>query len=144
MVETSHVWYMGCKYRCLTTGTTDAPRWNSPDWEFEEGDPEPHLVFYGVDDSLIAAGETKNIDCRVYIYNQDATDDVAEWEITRDTGSETEDTAWSLKDKAQDFDGNIDLAYTGTENDLGYEGKASFMVTAKLQSGPEVYGMIEI
>lgn len=144
LIETSHVWYMGCKYRCLVTGTSDAPRWNSPDWEFEEGDPEPHLQFRGVDDALIAAGETKNIDCRVIIYNQDATDDVADWEITRDTGSETEDTAWSLKDKVQDFDGEIDLAYTGTENDLGYGNKATFLVTARLQEGPEVYGILEI
>ena len=144
MVETSHVWYMGCKFRCLVTGTSDAPRWNSPDWEFEEGDPEAHLVFMGSDDSLIAAGETKNIGCRVVIYNQDATADVAEWEITRDTGSETEDTAWSLKEKVQDFDGDIDIACTATENDLGYEGKASFLVTARLQAGPEVKGILEI
>lgn len=138
MVETSHVWYLGCKYRCLATGTTDAPRWNSPDWEFEEGDPDAHIVFFGTDDHFIAAGETKSIDCRVFIYNQDATADVTEWEISRDTGSETEDTAWSLKDKVQDFDGEIDIAFTSLENDLGYDGKASFLVKARLEAGIEV------
>ena len=144
MVETSHVWYKGCKYRCLATGTTSEPLWNSPDWMFEEGDPEPHLVITGGDDSLIAFGETKNIDCRMMLYNQDVTDDVEHWEITRDTGSETEDTAWSYKDKVKDFDGNIDLEYSRTENDLGYEGKATFRVAATLTPDIEVCGIIEI
>ena len=143
-VETSHVWYMGCKYRCLKTGTESAPLWNSPDWMFEEGDPEAHLVFDGDADPLIAMGETKSVDCRVMIYNQDATADVVKWDITRDTGSETEDAAWALKEKAVGFDGGIDLVYSQEESDLGYGGKACFRVTATLAPGIEASGVIEI
>ena len=144
MAETSHVWYKGCRYRCLATGTASAPIWNSPDWMFEEGDPEAHIVFAGDADPLIAMGETKSLECRVMIYNQDATADVTKWEIERDTGSETEDTAWGMKDKARDFDGDIDLVYSQAENDLGYGGKAAFRVSATLAPDKTAVGVIEI
>lgn len=143
-IETSHVWYLGCKYRCLLTGTELPPLWNSPDWEFEEGDPSPKLVFYGAEDSLIATGETKEIECKVFIYNQDATEDVQKWKIERDTGSEPEDKAWSLKDKAKNFAGNIDIVYSQSENDLGYAERASFKVTADLMEAGKVTGYLEI
>ena len=143
VIETSYVWYMGCKYRCLTSGTGSAPLWNSPDWEFVEGDPEPHIVFTGTDDPTIAFGETKEIGCRVYIYNQDATADVADWEIERDTGSATEDTAWGMKEKAKDFDGSIGLTYASEDDDLGYAGRAVFRVKAYLDGGAEASGELE-
>ena len=144
VLERSHVWYLGCKYVCLRTGTQDPPRWNSPDWAFEEGDPEPRIVFSGVGDPFMAFGETKTVGCTVLIYNQDATADVAEWEITRDTGSKTEDEAWRYKDKVRNFAGSIDIAYTHADNDIGYEAKAVFKVTARLLRGREVSGELEI
>ena len=141
--ERHHVWYVGCKFRCLTSETESAPLWNSPDWEFVEGDPEPHIVFTGTDDPTIAFGETKEIGCRVFIYNQDATADVADWEIERDTGSATEDTAWGMKEKAKDFDGSIGLTYASDDDDLGYAGRAVFRVKAHLDGGAEASGELE-
>ena len=144
VLERSHVWYLGCKYVCLLTGTKEPPRWNSPDWAFEEGDPEPRIAFSGVGDAFIAFGETKTVGCTVTIYNQDATSDVAEWEITRDTGSKTEDEAWRLKDKVRNFAGTIDIVYSHADNDIGYDAKAVFRVTARLRRDKEVSGELEI
>ena len=143
-IERSHVWHMGCKYRCEETLTEDEPGWPASGWAFEEGDPGLYLLFTGVDDGLLAAGETKEIGCRVVIYNQDVTEYVDGWEIRRDTGSETEDAAWGMQDKVRNFDGSIALTYSSSENDLGYGGKAVFRVTAYLSGNAKAEGELEI
>lgn len=109
----------------------------------EAWDPEPQLIFQCDSDSFLAFGETKHVECRVRLYNQDVTDEVAEWRIVRDSGSEVEDSAWALRPKARDFAGVIDIAFTAEDNDLGYSDKAMFTVTARL--GPdEVSAVLEI
>lgn len=130
--EISYVWYMGCKYRCLKTGTADPPLWNSPDWQFAEGDPELHLDINLGSDSYIARGEVKNVECGVRIYNQDATDAVTAWKITRETGDDTEDTAWNLGTKAKEFAGKIDVEWSQACDDIGTADKALFRITAKI------------
>lgn len=43
--ETSDVWYWGCKFRCLKTGTQEEPTWRSADWKMIEGNPTFRLDF---------------------------------------------------------------------------------------------------
>ena len=47
--ETSDVWYNGCKYRCMRTGTHTAPALNNTDWAFLEGNPDFTVEFNDTD-----------------------------------------------------------------------------------------------
>ena len=69
-------------------------------------------------------GETDHIVCKIMKGFEDVTDQVTKWTIVRNSGDPVEDQAWNLSDKAQNFDGEIDVLFgvvvDGVEvNDLG-------------------------
>ena len=94
------VYHYGCKWMCLTTGTTDVPRYGSVGWAMIEGNPDFTIDIESTNGwhfdaekfatTLIITGE---------LYNQDVTDHILDEDIewTRDTGDVTEDNAWAVK-----------------------------------------------
>lgn len=94
------VYHYGCKWMCLTTGTTDVPKYGSVGWAMIEGNPDFtidiessngwHFDAEKFATTLIITGE---------LYNQDVTDYILDEDIewTRDTGDVTEDNAWAVK-----------------------------------------------
>lgn len=89
------------------------------------------------DGELIAKGETKHIRCLVLEGWTDRTAEVTGWSIRRDTGDAVEDMAWGNKPKAKGFNGEIDICFSDTENDIGRGGKATYIVTATIEGEDE-------
>lgn len=75
--ETSEVWYKGCKYRCMSTGTHDAPGWATTDWMMTEGNPNFTIDF--AEHELYWRGDTFNATLTLIasLYNQDITASVS-------------------------------------------------------------------
>lgn len=121
IVEISYVWYMGCKYRCLATGTTDAPLWDSPDWDMVEGDPALRLEWLGSEDTVYADDPKITLSLRAIIFNQDVTTHArTRWDWSREsfhgsTQNTLEDAAWSANHQNQ---GEYELSLV--EADMNY------------------------
>lgn len=85
-IEKSHAWYLGCKFRCLVDGTTEPPLWNSPYWEFEEGNPDLELLWVGSEDSVDMDDPEITLAVTARLYNQDLTGQRAlKWDWTRES-----------------------------------------------------------
>ena len=100
-------------------------------------------------DNFLAWGETLHLTCRVWRggFFEEVTDDIVTWTITRDSGDAVEDAAWALKQKVQNFDGEIDICFNTTENDLGTGSNivsTLFIVTASLLGGESAQAEITI
>ena len=104
-VETSDVWYTGCKWRCQKTGTHTEPRWNNTDWAMIEGNPAFFVDFREAEaiydfDNFIAP-----LTIVATLYGQDITDDILDTDVawTRYTENSqgvqrvTSDTIWAEK-----------------------------------------------
>lgn len=104
-VETSDVWYTGCKWRCQKTGTHTEPRWNNTDWAMIEGNPAFSVDFREAEaiydfDNFIAP-----LTIVATLYGQDITDDILDTDVawTRYTENSqgvqrvTSDTIWAEK-----------------------------------------------
>lgn len=138
------VWYYGCRWKCLVTGTTDEPRYASTGWAMIEGNPaftidiesENGWQFDGsqlqeevVFTTLTVTGQ---------LYNRDVTDSILNTDVTwtRDTGNVSEDNAWAIKRA------DAGKTLTLTPDDLGAEfGRTkmvcSFKATALLRDGQQ-------
>lgn len=80
-VETSDVWYTGCKWRCQKTGTHTEPRWNNTDWAMIEGNPAFMVDFLESEavydlDNFIAP-----LTIVATLYGQDITDDILDADV---------------------------------------------------------------
>lgn len=81
----------------------------------------------------MAFGETNTLKFSAWKGFFDVTDTVSKWTIVRDSGDSANDTVWNNSDKARNFNGTIDIAYTKEINDLGtndYVYRTLFTVTA--------------
>lgn len=144
------VYHYGCKWMCLVSGTTNEPKYASPDWAMIEGNPDFSV---GMTSS---AGWSFDMDeiVRLYnngqqpftvlnlvgrLYNRDVTAHILDSDIewTRDSGNVTEDNAWAV---AHADTGKV---LPLTLNDLGPNystlRRCSFRVTALLRDGNETY-----
>lgn len=94
-VEISYVWYKGCKFRCLKTGTAAPPLWNSEDWQFAEGDPEFHASFEESEQIFDPDTFDTTLTVKATLYNQDVTGDLSsvEWSRYSEDGNGIERTA---------------------------------------------------
>ena len=88
-------------------------------------------------DGFLAWGETPHLSCRVWKGNfVEVTNEVTAWSISRDSGVPIEDAAWLLKEKVRNFDGEIDISFTASENDLGEtttQQGTTFTITANIE-----------
>ncbi len=103
--ETSDVWYMGCKYRCLKTGTHNPPAWNSTEWAMLEGNPD-FMVEFAETDYLF---DPDNFDVTLviiaWLHNIDITQNILDTDVVWTRYSEdaqgvprvASDNAWAIK-----------------------------------------------
>lgn len=127
--ETSEVWHKGVKWRCMKDGTKEEPTKASTDWVAVGGYPDLSSTYEMVidtgGDTLIGNGEEKTITCGIVNgLHEDVTTDVTSWTVARDSGNETQDTAWGYDHKA--FAGTLAI----TLDDLQGAGKVAFTFTA--------------
>lgn len=80
-------------------------------------------------DGFLALGETMTITCKVMRGWEDITDTVETWTVTRETGNQTEDTAWNITH--QNFNGVLQITHTKEYTDLGNDLSTLFVFTAK-------------
>ena len=99
--EQSHVWYFGCKFKNLVTGTLSPPLWNSTDWLFEEGNPSLELKWIGSEDSVFIDDPEITLAVSASLYNQDVTEEPSlQWDWKResffdDTQDVASDSLWN-------------------------------------------------
>lgn len=99
-------------------------------------------------DTFLAWGESLHVTCHVWRgFYEEVTDQIVSWSIVRDSGDAVDDAAWSLKQKVQNFAGEIDICFTQAENDLG--GNANtvstlFTIRASLLNDDQVEANIVI
>ena len=116
---------------------------HDPDWPGEFSTPRLEIDTEG--DNYMAYGETLKVHCHVFRGFIDVTNEVISWKAERESGDAAEDAAWALKTKVVNFDGNIELAFTPTENDLSIvQNHTKFIFTATLsdQTNAHYYLMI--
>ncbi|WP_288243019.1 hypothetical protein [uncultured Bacteroides sp.] len=130
------VYYIGCKWMCLVTGTTQEPKWNATDWAMIEGNSELILEFSSNNGYNFFAGK---VDAEftpiVYWGYNDISEDVlpGDWSWTRDSGQVTEDNAWSV---AHANNGRIlHLTNEDMPNNWGATRKVKFTCTAYVRDG---------
>lgn len=105
LYETSDVWYMGCKYRCMVTGTHTAPAWNSTAWAMVEGNPEFTVEFADTDYLFDPDNFNVTLTIIAKLYNIDITADILDVDVIWTRYSEdadgaprpASDNAWALK-----------------------------------------------
>lgn len=107
--------------------TTDEPSETSAHWKAMTEVQHRKLVIEMNGQDTLDWGESIDLTCRVM--RADTVIDTSsgwEWSVERDSGDKTEDAAWNATPKAQDFNGNITLSFSESENDLGAEIKGVY------------------
>lgn len=94
-------------------------------------------------DPFIAWGEKKSIAFSVWRGSEDVSRFVKSWSISRSSGSAADDQAWSFKNKVKDFAGNIEIAHSSLEDDLGPHAKATFTANAIMFGGENILGILD-
>lgn len=105
LYETSEVWYMGCRYRCMKTGTHSTPGWGNTDWALLEGDPGFKLVLEGGKPYVNPRHFKMTLTLHAYKQNQEITDSLDTTDIVWARYSEdaygnartASDKAWGVK-----------------------------------------------
>ena len=147
--ETSDVWYLGCKWRCMVTGTTDTPAWNSTDWAMVEGNPEFTVEF--ADTDYLFDPDRFAVTLRVIakLYNQVITDDILPADVVWTRYSEdlqgnprtASDNAWALRRAGAAPGGVIGKSIDLTVEDCDFNGYIPpvlrFTATVTLRDGAE-------
>lgn len=92
------VWHYGCRWKCLSSGTTQEPKYSSSDWAMLEGNPEFSIEIESTKGWVFTIDKfSTTLFITGQIYNQDVTNDILDSDVTwtRDTGNEKEDAAWA-------------------------------------------------
>ena len=130
------VYHVGCKWMCLSTGTTQEPKWNATDWAMIEGNSELTLGFSSNNGYNFFAGkvDAEFTPILYWGYNDISLDVLpGDWSWTRDSGQVTEDNAWSV---AHANNGRIlHLTNEDMPNNWGATRKVKFTCTAYLRDG---------
>lgn len=105
LYETSDVWYMGCKYRCMVTGTHTAPAWNNTAWAMIEGNPDFTVEFADTDYLFDPDKFDVTLTIIAWLHNIDITQDILDTDVVWTRYSEdaqgvarvASDNAWAIK-----------------------------------------------
>lgn len=139
--ETSDVWYRGCRYRCMTSGTHAAPAWNSTAWAMVEGNPDFSVAF--ADTDYLFDPDNFNVTLQIIarLHNIDVTADILPSDVVWTRYSEdadgvertASDTAWALRRAG------AGLSLTLTAADIDFNGymprTVRFTATVTLRDG---------
>lgn len=142
--EQSDVWYLGCRWRCMVTGTARAPAWNVTDWAFIEGNPEFRVELLGAPTAIRPRNFKFTLRVKATLYNADVTADILDSDIewtryTEDSDGNqrvSSDNAWAIKHASAAKE------ITLTQDDLDIlDGVvppvARFIVSVRLRDGKE-------
>lgn len=139
--ETSDVWYMGCKYRCMVTGTHTAPAWNNTAWAMIEGNPDFTVEFAETDYLFNPDNFDVTLVIIAWLHNIDITQDILDTDVVWTRYSEdaqgvprvASDNAWAIKRAGA----GKSLHLTGADIDFnGYIPKTiKFTATVTLRDG---------
>ncbi|MDE6276987.1 MAG: hypothetical protein K2M06_02660 [Muribaculaceae bacterium] len=91
VVETSDVWFCGCRWRCLVSGTTQQPSWKATHWMFIEGNSQFSLEFAPVNTIYRIGAVDLQLRIIASIHNQDVTADVLPMDVVWTRYSEDAD-----------------------------------------------------
>lgn len=100
VLEIHTVYHLGCKWACLIDQTTDEPKWNSPGWQFLQGDNSYSIDFESTSGWSFFYGKVDTtVKSKIFFAHIDITDEVmalpsASVQWTRDTGNVPNDNAW--------------------------------------------------
>lgn len=145
--ETSDVWYLGCKWRCMETGTTTAPAWNNTDWAMVEGNPEFTVEFASTDYLFDPDRFDVTLSIIAKLYNQVITNDILPQDVVWTRYSEdldgnprtASDNAWALRRAAAAPGGIIGKSLHLTVEDCDFNGYIPpvirFTATVTLRDG---------
>lgn len=105
ILETSDVWYCGCRYRCLVTGTAQTPGYKSTDWLFMEGIPDFTVDFAETDYLFDPDNFDVTLTVIARLHNIDITQDISDTDVVWSRYSEdalgaprvASDSVWALK-----------------------------------------------
>lgn len=139
--ETSDVWYRGCRYRCMASGTHAAPAWNSTAWAMVEGNPDFSVAF--ADTDYLFDPDNFNVTLQIIarLHNIDVTADILPSDVVWTRYSEdadgvertASDTAWALRRAG------AGLSLTLTAADIDFNGymprTVRFTATVTLRDG---------
>ena len=93
------VWHYGCEWMCLSTGTTDEPKYGAQGWAMVQGNPAFSIDIDSSNDWYFDADKfNTTLSVVGTLYNQDVTASILDADVqwTRDTGDVTEDNAWAV------------------------------------------------
>lgn len=145
--ETSDVWYLGCKWRCMVTGTTAAPAWDSTDWAMVEGNPEFTVEFADTDYLFDPDRFAVTLRIIAKLYNMVITDDILPQDVVWTRYSEdlqgnprtASDNAWALRRAGAAPGGIIGKSIDLTVDDCDFNGYIPpvirFTATVTLRDG---------
>ncbi|MGM9871318.1 MAG: hypothetical protein ACI31E_05950 [Muribaculaceae bacterium] len=139
--ETSDVWYRGCRYRCMTSGTHAAPAWDSTAWAMVEGNPDFSVAFADTDYLFDPDNFNLTLQIIARLHNIDVTADILPSDVVWTRYSEdadgvertASDTAWALRRAGA----GLTLALTTDDIDFnGYMPRTvRFTATVTLRDG---------
>lgn len=127
------VTHNGTTWLCVApegTNVTSEPARGNDFWKAQNAILDATLNITQSTGEWIDKGETNHVVCSVIRGFEDITDQVTSWNIVRDSGDAVNDAAWQNKDKVNNFDGTIDIAWTDDEDDIGDSTSCIFTITA--------------
>lgn len=141
--ETSDVWYMGCKWRCLQDQPDEAPKWNSTQWAQIEGNPAFEIEIESSRGDYFDFDDFHTILTVIgHIYNMDVTDEIADADVSWVRYSEdylgneraASDLVWATRRA------NSGKSLSLTQDDVDFDGEhlpkvLRFIATAVLRDG---------
>lgn len=134
------VWHYGCEWMCLSTGTTDEPKYGAQGWAMVQGNPAFSIDIDSSNGWYFDADKfNTTLSVVGTLYNQDVTASILDADVswTRDTGDVTEDNAWAVAHAG------AGKSITLTVDDLGPDyltlTGCKFIAKAVLRDGQENY-----
>lgn len=127
------VTHNGTTWLCIApegTNVTSEPARGNDFWKAQNAILDATLNITQSTGEWIDKGETNHVVCSVIRGFEDITDQVTSWNIVRDSGDAVNDAAWQNKDKVNNFDGTIDIAWTDDDDDIGDSNSCIFTITA--------------
>ena len=127
------VTHNGTTWLCVApegTNVTSEPARGNDFWKAQNAILDATLNITQSTGEWIDKGETNHVECSVIRGFEDITDQVTSWNIVRDSGDAVNDAAWQNKDKVNNFDGTIDIAWTDDDDDIGDSNSCIFTITA--------------
>ena len=127
------VTHNGTTWLCVApegTKVTSEPARGNDFWKAQNAILDATLNITQSTGEWIDKGETNHVECSVIRGFEDITDQVTSWNIVRDSGDAVNDAAWQNKDKVNNFDGTIDIAWTDDDDDIGDSNSCIFTITA--------------